>query len=333
MLQRLAVSVLKRANARALRPVAAGSRRFFADKNDKKESFRTTVDEADKADTSRYLQNDDPFEEELRRRQERVVSEDNKGEGDPSRSVLYVIVFAGTALVSAYCLQLLNEFREESLRKKKKFGQQHVGKPTIGGEWQLRDTQGRPMGSGELKGSYYIIYFGFCNCPDICPASLSKLAKALDLIRAKSESSYFDLKLVFVSVDPDRDSPEQIRKFTQFFHKDIVGVSGQNNDDPLLHEMLRKFRIYATKIEFENTDEEGAVHKSYSFDHSVIAYLMSDSNEYLTHLGSTLGSRDLANAIVDNIMEDRSRKMDEKNLQQYQLSKELQEPIVKKRSV
>lgn len=85
-----------------------------------------------------------------------------------------------------------------------------VGKVQIGGDWQLTDTKGRPFGSKNLEGSYYLIYFGFTNCPDICPNSLLKLSKALQKIRKMPEYQYLDLKTVFVSVDPDRDTPEKI---------------------------------------------------------------------------------------------------------------------------
>lgn len=66
------------------------------------------------------------------------------------------------------------------------------------------------MSNKNFKGSYYLLYFGFCNCPDICPNSLHKLAKAIDKVKKMPEAKYFDLKSVFVSVDPDRDTPERI---------------------------------------------------------------------------------------------------------------------------
>ena len=63
-----------------------------------------------------------------------------------------------------------------------------------------------------IIGSYYLIYFGFVNCPDICPLTMHKLNKAMEKIKKLPENSYFDIKALFISVDPDRDSNEKIKK-------------------------------------------------------------------------------------------------------------------------
>ena len=89
-----------------------------------------------------------------------------------------------------------------------------------------------------VDGYYYLIYFGFCNCPDICPNSLHKLSKALQKIRESSKGKYFKLKTIFVSVDPDRDTNEKIEKFLSFFDSSIIGVTGEGNHDPALLSML-----------------------------------------------------------------------------------------------
>jgi protein SCO1/2 len=237
------------------------------------------------------------------------TDDDPKADEDRHRSSMYIFIVGGVALVGIYVLQKLNQIRNSSLNKKKKFSQKNYGKVDIGGSWDLTDVAGNRLSSADLKNSYYIVYFGFCNCPDICPASMNKLSKAYDAIKAKSSSQYFDLKLVFVSVDPERDSPERIKKFLGHFHKDFIGITGKDNDDPALKSMLKKFKIYATKIEFETQNEKGENEKGYTYDHTVISYLMSDSNEYLVHLGSSLGVKDLADTITENIMEFENNKV------------------------
>ena len=64
------------------------------------------------------------------------------------------------------------------------------------------DHNGQPYSSSDLSGSYYLIYFGFTKCPDVCPATLIKLSRVLRLIRKMPENNYFNLKMVFVSCDP-----------------------------------------------------------------------------------------------------------------------------------
>lgn len=66
------------------------------------------------------------------------------------------------------------------------------------------------------------------------------------------EYQYLNLKTIFVSVDPDRDTPEKIDKFLSYFDKSFIGVSAKSNNDEKLKECMKKFKIYASKIEFED---------------------------------------------------------------------------------
>lgn len=75
-------------------------------------------------------------------------------------------------------------------------------------------------------------------------------------------------------------------------------MTGKSNNDEALRECMRKFKIYASKIEFEDQDTEKMGRKSYTIDHTILTYLMSDSNEYLTHLGGNLGEHELAKQII-----------------------------------
>jgi len=79
-----------------------------------------------------------------------------------------------------------------------------------------------------------LIYFGFCNCPDICPTSLIKISRALEQIRNNNEYKDIKLKTIFVSVDPDRDNNEKIDTYLSFFDKSIIGITANSNNDPKL---------------------------------------------------------------------------------------------------
>jgi len=205
----------------------------------------------------------------------------------------------------------------------------HVGRAHIGGPWRLWDLNGKPFGSTDLEGCNYLIYFGFCNCPDVCPQSLYKISKALNILRQMPENKYIKLKTVFVSVDPNRDKKANIEKFLSFFDKEIIPVTARSNDDPMLKQMMTKFKIYATKIEIEEDDESNAGHgptskegklaqelqnqgvkeKPYTLDHTIITYLINDENQYLSHIGSNMGPSDIAQHIVTKILQDQREKM------------------------
>jgi len=81
--------------------------------------------------------------------------------------------------------------------------------------------------------------------------------KGLQKVRASPEGRFMKIKTIFVSVDPDRDTNANIDAFLNIFDPSIIGVTGADNNDPNLREMMKKFRIYSTKMEFEETQKEG----------------------------------------------------------------------------
>jgi len=149
------------------------------------------------------------------------------------------------------------------------------------------------------------------------------------------ENKYIKLKTIFVTVDPNRDKKENIKKFLSYFDDSIIPVTGRSNEDPMLKNMMRKFKIYATKIEIEEEDanraghgpisEEGkaanmysseqnqyeklAKENAYTLDHTIITYLMNDQNQYLSHIGSNMGPSDIGQHIVTKILQDQRERL------------------------
>lgn len=234
-------------------------------------------------------------------------NEDDASFSNEKKKSIYFFAVAGLGLIGGYAIMQMNTMREEkkSLKTQKV---SYTGRADIGGPWKLYDMEGNAVTHKDLKGSYYLIYFGFCNCPDICPISLQKVSKALDQIRKMPEYRYIKLKTLFVSVDPDRDSPERMKKFLSYFDKSIIGLTGKSNDDPDLRSMMKKFRIYASKIEVDEAPKKPGEKRPYTLDHTIITYLMDDNNNYLTHLGSNLSDKDMASIIVDAVLQNERAK-------------------------
>ena len=120
----------------------------------------------------------------------------------------------------------------------------------------LYDTKGEPVTHKQMAGKYYMIYFGFTYCPDVCPISLIKMAKTINKVRESKEYNYFDLEAIFVSVDPDRDSNKRIEEYTKIFHDDLIGLTHKSNDSPELKELLKKFKIHVSKIYLSEEEEK-----------------------------------------------------------------------------
>lgn len=99
-----------------------------------------------------------------------------------------------------------------------------MGTPLIGGPFNLIDSEGRPFSDKDLLGKYYLLYFGFTHCPDICPEELGKISEIVELVRrVKGEDVPF--VPVFITCDPERDTPEVIKSYlkgTTFIHLFIL---------------------------------------------------------------------------------------------------------------
>mmetsp|Transcript_18426 Transcript_18426/g.18087 ORF Transcript_18426/g.18087 Transcript_18426/m.18087 type:complete len:172 (-) Transcript_18426:9-524(-) len=166
-------------------------------------------------------------------------------------------------------------------------------------------------------------------CPDVCPVSLNKASKARRKVMKSKEYKYFDLASVFVSLDPDRDTPERIEQYCNIFDEDMMGLTHKTNDDPDLKEILKKFKIHSSKIylteEEEKEDEEAmkaiapeVIEKmkdqkakkndKYSLDHTIVTYLMGPDNDFITYLGSNLNENEMAEIILDEISADLGKK-------------------------
>ena len=192
----------------------------------------------------------------------------------------------------------------------------------------MYDTNGDPVTHKDMAGKYYLIYFGFTFCPDVCPVSLNKMKNALNIVKKSKEYSYFDLEALFVSVDPDRDSNERIAEYCKIFHEDLRGLTHKSNDNKELKEILRSFKIHVSKILLTTEEEEEDMKQlkehapevlemkydkkkddKYTLDHSIIVYLMGTDNQFLTYLGSNLDEKDMADLILDEISHDLKSKV------------------------
>lgn len=99
-----------------------------------------------------------------------------------------------------------------------------------------------------LGGYYYLVYFGYTNSPDATPSALYYLSTVYRVIRNIPEGAYLKLKVVFISIDPERDTPSKVKSFLSHFHKSIIGVTASDPNDPDLKECLKKFKIHGNKV-------------------------------------------------------------------------------------
>ncbi|MBX2826064.1 MAG: SCO family protein, partial [Gammaproteobacteria bacterium] len=122
---------------------------------------------------------------------------------------------------------------------------------------------GESVGSDLLEGKWNLVFFGFTHCPDVCPLTLSTVRQAVDEIR--KDSSVPDPQVVFVSVDPKRDTPEKLNQYVAFFDPSYIGLTGELNN---IYELTRPMNIV---VQF-TADEENP--ESYTVDHTASIFLI-----------------------------------------------------------
>ena len=125
--------------------------------------------------------------------------------------------------------------------------------------FNLRQSDGTPLVPGELKGHWTLVFLGFTYCPDVCPMTLTQMAQAQRQWEAIPEARR--PRVLFVSVDPERDTPDRIGEYAHAFHKDTLAATA---DIPALEEFARSISMVFAKV----PPEDGAPADQYSVDHS-----------------------------------------------------------------
>ncbi|KAL6228242.1 hypothetical protein ACLB2K_002196 [Fragaria x ananassa] len=162
-----------------------------------------------------------------------------------------------------------------------------AGRAAIGGPFKLINHDGKPVTEKDFLGKWTLMYFGFTHCPDICPDELQKLAAAVDKIKANAG---IEIVPVFISVDPERDTVEQVREYIKEFHPTLIGLTG-NPDE--IRSVARAYRVYYMKTTEEDSD--------YLVDHSIVMYLMSPSMDFVKFFGKNNDVDSLADGITKEI--------------------------------
>jgi len=91
-------------------------------------------------------------------------------------------------------------------------------------DFELKDHKGQPFSSADLEGQWTLIFFGFTQCPDICPLAMADLSRLMDELPPELEAN---TQVLMVTLDPARDTPEVLADYVPYFHKDFVGVTGE----------------------------------------------------------------------------------------------------------
>jgi protein SCO1/2 len=183
------------------------------------------------------------------------------------RGRLLVVIFAGFllgALGGAAALILTSGAQSPQVET--------TGTALIGGPFTLVDQNGKTVSDRDFRGKYMLIFFGFTHCPDICPAELQVMSAALDALGPKAD----EVVPIFVTLDPERDTPEAVGAYVKNFGKNFVGLTGS---PAAIDNAAKIYRVTYSKFEYKDKDGK----YGYSIDHSALIYLMHRNGKYLSH--------------------------------------------------
>ena len=145
-----------------------------------------------------------------------------------------------------------------------------TGKALVGGPFTLVDTSGKTVTDKDFRGRYMLVFFGFTDCPDICPAELQVMDAAMEALGDHAKK----VAPIFISVDPERDTPEVVADYVKNFGDEIIGLTGSPEQ---VAAAAKAYRASYAKFQ----DNESA--SNYSIDHSTLVYFMGQDGEYITH--------------------------------------------------
>lgn len=161
---------------------------------------------------------------------------------------------------------------------------------TIGGDFNLTDQNGKKRTYAEFDDRYRIVYFGYTNCPDICTPDMQNLMAGLKSFEKTSPALAAKVQPIFITVDPERDTPAVLKQFVSAFHPRLIGLTGTTAE---IAATAKKFAVYYERV-------EGGTPESYLVSHLQAPYLMGPDGKPLAVLptanegSATLVSADLA---------------------------------------
>lgn len=137
---------------------------------------------------------------------------------------------------------------------------------SVGGPFQLVDQAGAPVTEAALKGKPTLIFFGFTHCPDVCPTALFEMSEIFAALGPDASK----LQAFFISVDPERDTPEALKTYLSSFSPQLKGLTGTPEQ---VDAVKKAYRVYARKVPLDGG--------GYTMDHTAVVYLMDKTGTFL----------------------------------------------------
>jgi protein SCO1/2 len=137
----------------------------------------------------------------------------------------------------------------------------------VGGPFNLVDQNSKPITDKDMNGHPFLVFFGFTHCPDVCPTTLFDVSEVLRALGPQAK----DVHALFITVDPERDTPAVLKDYLSSFDPRVIGVTG---DSEAVAAVVKAYRVYAKKVPVDGG--------GYTMDHTAIVYLMGKDGRFVT---------------------------------------------------
>ena len=154
-----------------------------------------------------------------------------------------------------------------------------AGASAIGGPFSLTDQNGRAVTDKDLRGRPFLVFFGFTHCPDVCPTALFEISEVLGKLGPDAQR----VSALFVTVDPERDTPAQMKDYLSSFDPHLLGLTG---DPAAIAAVAKEYRVYVKKVPLDHGD--------YTMDHTALVYLMDKDGRFVAPFNLKRSTEDAA---------------------------------------
>jgi len=199
-----------------------------------------------------------------------------------------VILFAAACAVIALALGLITMVVVGGRQQAAQTTDSATGQPLVGGPFTLTNQDGQVVDEKILEGKWSLVFFGFTYCPDYCPTTLGVLNAVQERMGEKAK----DLQIVFISIDPERDTPQMLRDYlsSDGFPDGVIGLTGTPEQ---VAQVAKEYRAFYQKV------GEG---EGYTMNHGLTVYLMGPDGKFRSAVAHDLGpSRTVT--LIENAME------------------------------
>jgi len=168
------------------------------------------------------------------------------------------------------------------------------GASQLGGDFTLTDQHGERFQLDQLRGKVVLLFFGYTYCPDICPTELASIAAVFDALEERA----LQVQGLFVTVDPERDTPEVLNNYVRYFHEDLIGLTGTAAE---IERVALQHRVRYSKHELDDGN--------YTIDHSAQLYVIDREGTLTSAVPYGLPAEHVLN-VVDDLLRTGDRQVE-----------------------